>query len=322
MFRLKGGEMRGIVGAGVGVALVLVVLASPATSSAQTTGGGGVSAEAQEALALLQAGDWTGAVRAYRAIVAESPDDGLSWLRLGRGLTEAGEPRAALEALSRASDTGLQTPFIDLFMAQAHARLGHRDAALDALERIQPSPALGGGVAVTGLTDFDAFADEPRFQAVVEKLENAAWPCREDELSRQFDFWIGEWDVFAGGSQVGTNTIELMLGGCTLQENWTNARNRQGKSFNWVDRSTGPTPRWRQLWVDDSGNTLDYANGHFADGAMRFEGHTYSAQGDRVPQRMFFHHVHADTVRQVIEQSNDGGTTWTTTFNGTYVRRR
>ncbi len=307
---------------GAVVVLSAVVALWPHTLRAQASPPQGPTPEAAAALALMQAGEWTQAVHAYRQIVAAAPGDGLSWLRLGRALTEADDPAGALDALQQAEEVGLVTPFLELFRAQAFARMGRRADALDALERISPSPALGGGAAVTGIADFEALADEPRLQTVVAALEQAAWPCREDEVSRQFDFWVGDWDVYAGGNQVGTNTIERMLGGCTLLENWTNAGNREGKSFNWVDRSSGPEPRWRQLWVDDSGNTLDYANGHFADGAMHFEGHTYSAQGERVPQRMTFHHMHADTVRQVIEQSNDGGTTWTTTFDGTYVRRR
>ena len=243
---------------------------------------------AARAAAHLQAGEWAEAVTAYRTVVAATPGDGLSWLRLGRALV----------------------------------RLGRTEEALDALEMIPPSPALGGGATLTAITDFGELADEPRFLAVVSAMEAAAWPCRENADSREFDFWIGEWDVFVGGQQAGTNTIERMLGGCTLLENWTNVRGREGKSFNWVDRSSFRDPRWRQLWVDDSGNTLDYYGGRYVDDAMRFEGHTFSPQGDSIPQKLTFHNVHADTVRQVFEQSNDGGGTWVVTFDGVYVRRR
>lgn len=145
---------------------------------------------------------------------------------------------------------------------------------------------------------------------------------RLPEEARQFDFWVGTWDVFVGGRQVGVNVIESMLGGCVLLENWTNARDRGGKSFNWIDRSTFTEPRWRQLWVDDGGNTLDYYDGHFSDGAMRFSGHTFDANGDSIPQKLTFHSVHPDTVRQVFEQSTDGGATWVVTFDGLYVKRR
>jgi hypothetical protein len=147
-----------------------------------------------------------------------------------------------------------------------------------------------------------------------------AYPCRSDPMAREFDFWIGEWAVFTDGRRAGTNRVELILEDCVLLENWTNAGGRQGRSFNWVDRSTYREPRWRQLWVDDSGNTLDYAEGGLRDGAMRFAGRTVTEEGDTVLQTMRFVPVHADTVRQIMEQSGDGGASWQITWDGLYVR--
>ena len=284
--------------------------------------GQAASDAAARAAAHAQAGEWAEAVAGYQAVVAAAPDDGLSWLRLARALVEVGEPAEALQAIDRATEAGLQTPFLHVFAARALVGLDRVDEALDALEMIQPAPGGAGGATLTAIADFESLADEPRFRAVVSALDAAAWPCRENAESRQFDFWIGEWDVFVGGQQAGTNTIERMLGGCTLLENWTNAGGREGKSFNWVDRASFRDARWRQLWVDDSGNTLDYYGGRYIDDAMRFEGHTFTPQGDSIPQKLTFHNVHADTVRQVFEQSNDGGATWVVTFDGLYIRRR
>lgn len=280
------------------------------------------SEAAAAAAALYQSGDWAAAAEAYRGVVDADPSDGLAWLRLGRALIETGREDEALAAFDRVPGTGLQTPFLYVFQARALVRLERTDEALAALERIQPVAGLGGGGTLTGIPDFASLAGSPRFQAVVQAVEAAAWPCRDDEVSRQFDFWIGTWDVYVGGTQAGTNTIEPLLGGCALLENWTNVGGREGKSFNWVDRSTFRELRWRQLWVADQGNTLDYYDGHYADGAMRFRGHTISATGDSIPQKLTFFDVHPDTVRQVFEQSNDRGETWVVTFDGLYVRRR
>jgi len=41
-----------------------------------------------------------------------------------------------------------------------------------------------------------------------------------------------------------------------------------------------------------------------------------------IPQKLRFENIAADTVRQVFEQSNDGGATWVITFDGLYIRRR
>ena len=275
----------------------------------------------QEAQTLYQASDWAGAAEAYERVTAEEPGNGLAWLRLGRALTELGRGEEALEAFGRVPDTGLQTPFLHVFEARALTLLGRGDEAVAVLERIQPSPVLGGGAIVRDDPAFASIVDDARVQSLIEALEAAAWPCRADEMSRQFDFWVGTWDVFSGGTRAGTNRVERILGECTLLENWTNAAGREGKSFNWVDRSSFREPHWRQLWIADQGNTLDYYDGHYADGAMRFSGHTFGPNGDSIPQKLTFIDQHPDTVIQIFEQSNDGGESWVETWRGIYVRR-
>lgn len=152
----------------------------------------------------------------------------------------------------------------------------------------------------------------------------AANPAERCQLpgARQFDFWIGTWDVHTAQGPAGVNTIEPILGGCALQENWTSLGGGDGKSFNWIDRNSAAAPRWRQIWIDAQGNTIDYYDGRLEEGEMRFRGHTFSATGDSIPQRLTFIPVSPDTVRQVMQQSNDGGATWVVTWDGTYVRRR
>ncbi len=46
-------------------------------------------------------------------------------------------------------------------------------------------------------------------------------PCQGPE-HRQFDFWIGHWDVYGpAGKKVGENLIEAFANGCGLAEHWT-----------------------------------------------------------------------------------------------------
>ena len=40
-----------------------------------------------------------------------------------------------------------------------------------------------------------------------------AEPCSGAEY-RQFDFWLGEWEVESGGKRAGTNRITRVQGGC------------------------------------------------------------------------------------------------------------
>ena len=140
------------------------------------------------------------------------------------------------------------------------------------------------------------------------------------EPARQLDFWIGTWDVYdPEGEVVGVNVIERQLGGCMLLESWTGAGGSSGKSMNFWD----PQRRtWRQVWVSDRGNVLDYRRGEYRDGAMRFRGVTIGEAGDTTHQKLTFFDVAPDTVRQVFEASSDGGESWETTWVGVYVRRR
>src|SRR5205085_3224967 len=88
-------------------------------------------------------------------------------------------------------------------------------------------------------------------------------PCA-DPATRQFDFWIGDWDVFnPDGKQVGTNRIAPLYG-CVLHESWKAMKVVEGQSFNRYDADRGV---WHQTWVDNAGSLL-LLEGGFRDGAM------------------------------------------------------
>jgi hypothetical protein len=145
-----------------------------------------------------------------------------------------------------------------------------------------------------------------------------ARPCDARPEHRQFDFWIGEWDVTVKGQAAGTNSIQLILDKCVLQENWTGSKGGVGKSFNFFNAATN---RWQQTWVDNGGGVLEFS-GEFRDGAMRFQGETPNKGGGKTLNRMTFTPLPDEKVRQVIENSKDDGKTWTVGFDGLYSRRK
>ncbi len=142
-------------------------------------------------------------------------------------------------------------------------------------------------------------------------------PCSADE-HRQFDFWVGAWEVRdPAGKVVGHNTIAPILGGCALLEEWTAAGSAyEGKSFNIWDRSR---ERWHQTWVDVGGTLLEL-DGGLRDGAMILEGETLDRDGRTIRNRITWTPSDDGTVRQHWETSKDGGATWETAFDGTYAR--
>jgi len=97
-------------------------------------------------------------------------------------------------------------------------------------------------------------------------------PSCTDEKPHQFDFWIGEWDVYADDQLVGHNAIEPIVDGCVLQESWKGSKGRAGTSFNFYNPQTG---KWQQFWVWRNGTTLEL-EGAYAEGKMILEGDRHS----------------------------------------------
>ena len=79
--------------------------------------------------------------------------------------------------------------------------------------------------------------------------------CDSQEY-RQFDFWVGDWDVTSNGQPAGTNSIHAIHNGCAPCRKTGRAPGHggiSGTSFNIYDQATG---RWHQTWVDSSGTLL------------------------------------------------------------------
>ena len=145
-------------------------------------------------------------------------------------------------------------------------------------------------------------------------------PACEDGAGRyaDFDFWVGEWDVFQqDGRQAGTNRIERAERGCLLIERWTGARGGTGTSINFYDPAR---ELWRQVWVSFDGTVIEIEGG-LRDGSMVLEGLLVGRGGGSQPFRGTWTPHDDGSVRQHFEISSDGGRTWATWFDGRYVRR-
>ncbi|GAA4308261.1 hypothetical protein GCM10023115_37240 [Pontixanthobacter gangjinensis] len=71
---------------------------------------------------------------------------------------------------------------------------------------------------------------------------------------QQFDFWVGNWEVFnEEGEKIGENLIKKLEDNCILNENWKAEDGSSGKSYNYYDPSDNS---WNQLWLSNSGNIL------------------------------------------------------------------
>jgi len=161
--------------------------------------------------------------------------------------------------------------------------------------------------------DEEAIAPDP----AAALAPSPAGPC-SSAMHRQFDFWIGDWDVSSNDQPAGTNSVTTILNGCALQENWQGAGpgGVSGTSFNIYDQAKD---KWHQTWVDSSGTLLELDGGLVA-GNMILQGERPSADGSSTAIHRITWTPNADgSVRQLWEASSDQET-WTVLFDGLYIR--
>ncbi len=151
-------------------------------------------------------------------------------------------------------------------------------------------------------------------------------PCTTNPLYRQFDFWMGEWDVYAtNGKKAGDSKIELILDSCIIFENWKSANASQGiyysgKSFNTYNTTTN---QWQQTWVDNAGGTLEFLEGHYENNKMIFLTKPFRlAKDTMVIRRLTFYNLEINNIRQHGEISKNNGLSWTTEYDLEYRRKK
>lgn len=259
--------------------------------------------------------DYARAEALARALVQATPATPGAWVRLATALHEQGRYEDALEALDEAEKHKANPMALWLRRGRALGRLGRADPAFAQLQN-----AVKYGFAAPDRlrndADFASLRNDARFAALVTSAEKNARPCEFSAEARQFDFWIGEWDVSASGAPAGRSRVERILHGCVLQENWTSVNGNDGKSFNVYDAATR---RWRQTWVDSAGGVTDYSGGLDGRGAMVFLAEETRPDGKPLRRRMTFSRLEGGRVRQLIETSLDAGKSWAPEFDGIYA---
>ena len=245
----------------------------------------------------------------------ENPQD---WLRLAREARDLDELDIAGRSLDKAADLGLSPIQYGIDKARILVAAEDHAGAMQALAKVHEA----GFNTVAVLTNdplINTMAGRVDYDELVRKMSVQAYPCAHQDAFRDFDFWIGEWDVHtANGTYAGSNVIKAVERGCALTENWTSVTGNTGMSINYLDKASG---EWVQIWNDESGSQI-VIRGGLTDDGMALEGYIhYVVNGTTAPFRGLWTPLPDGRVRQYFEQSNDDGNTWIPWFEGFYSRK-
>lgn len=270
--------------------------------------------ERQKAAEYMQAKEWKKAAEAYQSISNREPQNSGALMRLGIAFYSMKEYKKAAEAYERSAKINVN-PVVTYNLACVYSLMNDKAKAFEWLDRALTA-GFGNLKQVQTDADLGNIRGSAEFKAFEEKMDKAIRPCDFDEKSRQFDFWVGDWDVKTQqGATAGTNLVQKAENGCVLIENWSGSFGGTGKSLNFYDKQIG---KWRQVWIDNAGNATLFTGG-FHDGAMRYEAEQTGTDGKKIMLKLTFTPLETGKVRQHGEQSTDGGKTWVTTYDFVYT---
>jgi len=150
--------------------------------------------------------------------------------------------------------------------------------------------------------------------------------CNSAE-SRQFDFWIGDWDIQQkilnkDGTWLETeahNSVSPILNGCALEEHWEgdvkffwsgmqHIKHMKGFSIRYYNPKK---KEWSIHWLDNNSLNMGAGvTGNFKDGKGEFFSETNNIKGKSI-SRITFSKITKISVHWDLAFSNDDGKTWT-----------
>ena len=143
-------------------------------------------------------------------------------------------------------------------------------------------------------------------------------PCSSPE-HRQFDFWLGNWQLFENDNANSTARVRVdsVLDGCVLREHYEDDAGTLGESFTIFDSGR---KKWHQTWVTNHGRLLTIEGGPQGR-SMVLSGAYYREGGKEVLVRGIWTPV-AGGVRESATTSDDAGKTWKPWFDISFRPRK
>jgi len=284
--------------------------------------GPNASPEKAAANSAYESKDWSKAETLYAQITRAEPNNGRAWYRLGIARHALAQEEAAIVGFQKAIENGVPPLFGEYQIALCHSALHNKDKAFESLDKAVRN-GYSDSEELKASSELAELRTDSRFAKIVEGAARNAKPCAFAAESRQFDFWVGEWDVVTtkGEMPAGSSRIERVLGDCVILENWkSNGTSYEGKSYNTYNTTL---KRWEQFWVDNSQGMVHFYGQLLKNGVMDYyTDEIPQPDGTKVKRHMEFIPLGPDKVRQVSHSSADHGKTWQPQYDFTYNRRK
>src|SRR5690348_2560900 len=161
--------------------------------------------------------DYATAEKLYSQLSQSNANVPRYWYRLGVAAQAQGEHQKALDAFEKAKSKGTPAFIADFNIACVYASMAETEKALDSL-----NAAVKGGFGqpeqMSSDSDLQSLRNDVRFTGLIEQARHNQTPCDYVAENREFDFWVGEWEVVptAGGLPQGASHIEKELGNCVI----------------------------------------------------------------------------------------------------------
>ena len=141
-------------------------------------------------------------------------------------------------------------------------------------------------------------------------------PCSAPAY-REFDFWLGEWDVFeeGGSTREARATVARVQNGCGLREQYEGTDGSSGESLSMYDPATA---EWQQTWLSSHGQIV-VIHGTLQGEAMILSGTDHGSGARRLVRGVW--KPESMGVRETAERSSDDGKTWTPWFDLSFRKR-
>jgi hypothetical protein len=140
---------------------------------------------------------------------------------------------------------------------------------------------------------------------------DTAASCAAPEY-HQFDFWLGDWDVFEIGGKAPVARVKITpaLDGCALREQYLAADRHVGESLSIYDSAA---QLWHQSWFTNRGQFLAI-EGNYKNGEMDLSGVGRAPDGRKRLVRGIWK-PEGHNVRETAFRSTDDGKSWELWFD-------